>query len=328
MPRRRRAKPRSSRRSDRRAGVAAVVRRRLLRWHRRPHAGKNRCARPRHQPARHHVDARTARWICSVQDGELRSVNIAKMIRFVAAGTLSGWQENKAEKTDLTQLSAFFRLEGGKASDGQSSAARPAGARDRRRHRRSCGENAAIQGRAEARAQSRRAGRRRSIRSASACRLSCRGPGARRASIRRWPVSWTTPKRPTPSFASWDRDCSGLDPGQSGIAGNALPQSIDALIDRLGGDRKTHDRSGEYRKTTASLADAVAGCKATATAAAAGAGAAAARADATRTIVAVAILLAASVSVARRAYWVFQKSIRPMKHQAKCMLIRAACIEA
>jgi AsmA protein len=52
----------------------------------------------------------------SVQDGELRSVNVAKMIRFVAAGTLSGWQENKAEKTDLTQLSAFFRLEGGKAS--------------------------------------------------------------------------------------------------------------------------------------------------------------------------------------------------------------------
>jgi len=52
----------------------------------------------------------------SVQDGELRSVNIAKMIRFVAAGTLSGWQENKAEKTDLTQLTAFFRLEGGKAS--------------------------------------------------------------------------------------------------------------------------------------------------------------------------------------------------------------------
>ena len=51
-----------------------------------------------------------------MQDGELRSVNIAKMIRFVAAGTLSGWQENKAEKTDLTQLSAFFRLEGGKAS--------------------------------------------------------------------------------------------------------------------------------------------------------------------------------------------------------------------
>jgi AsmA protein len=52
----------------------------------------------------------------SVQDGGLRSVNIAKMIRFVAAGTLSGWQENKAEKTDLAELSAFFRLEGGKAS--------------------------------------------------------------------------------------------------------------------------------------------------------------------------------------------------------------------
>ena len=56
-----------------------------------------------------------------MQDGELRSVNVAKLIRSLAASTLSGWQENKAEKTDLSQLSAFFRIDGGQAIDGKSS---------------------------------------------------------------------------------------------------------------------------------------------------------------------------------------------------------------
>lgn len=51
-----------------------------------------------------------------VQDGEIRSVNIARMIRSLAVSTLNGWQENKAEKTDLTQLSAFFRIDRGQAS--------------------------------------------------------------------------------------------------------------------------------------------------------------------------------------------------------------------
>jgi AsmA protein len=51
-----------------------------------------------------------------VQDGEIRSVNVAKMIRSLAASTLSGWQENKAEKTDLSQLSAFFRIDSGQAT--------------------------------------------------------------------------------------------------------------------------------------------------------------------------------------------------------------------
>jgi AsmA protein len=52
----------------------------------------------------------------SVKDGEIRSVNIAKMIRSVGAGIVSGWQKDTAEKTDLTELSAFFRLEHGLAS--------------------------------------------------------------------------------------------------------------------------------------------------------------------------------------------------------------------
>ena len=51
-----------------------------------------------------------------VQDGEIRNVNVAKMIRTLATSTLSGWQEDKAEKTDLTQLSAFFRIDGGQAT--------------------------------------------------------------------------------------------------------------------------------------------------------------------------------------------------------------------
>jgi AsmA protein len=50
-----------------------------------------------------------------VEDGEIRSVNIARMIRSLAASTLSGWQENRTEKTDLSQLSAFFQIDNGQA---------------------------------------------------------------------------------------------------------------------------------------------------------------------------------------------------------------------
>ena len=94
-----------------------------------------------------------------VQDGELRSINVAKMIRSLTASTLSGWQENKAEKTDLTSAQRVFPHRQRPGDDGQFSASRPARARDRDRHRRSRGQDAAISHRAEARAQSRRAGR-------------------------------------------------------------------------------------------------------------------------------------------------------------------------
>jgi AsmA protein len=51
-----------------------------------------------------------------VQDGEIRAINVAKMIRALAANPLTGWQENKAEKTDLSQLSALFSINNGQAT--------------------------------------------------------------------------------------------------------------------------------------------------------------------------------------------------------------------
>jgi AsmA protein len=50
------------------------------------------------------------------QDGAIRGINVAQMIRSLTSGTLSGWQENNQQATDLTQLSASFRIEKGKAS--------------------------------------------------------------------------------------------------------------------------------------------------------------------------------------------------------------------
>jgi AsmA protein len=50
------------------------------------------------------------------QDGAIRDLNIAKMIRSLTSGTLSGWQEGRDQSTDLTQLSASFRIEQGQAA--------------------------------------------------------------------------------------------------------------------------------------------------------------------------------------------------------------------
>jgi AsmA protein len=50
------------------------------------------------------------------QDGAIRDLNIAKMIRSLTSGTLSGWQEGRDQTTDLTQLSASFRIEQGQAA--------------------------------------------------------------------------------------------------------------------------------------------------------------------------------------------------------------------
>ena len=50
------------------------------------------------------------------QDGMIRGVNVAQMIRSLTSGTLSGWQENSQQTTDMTQLSASFRIEKGKAT--------------------------------------------------------------------------------------------------------------------------------------------------------------------------------------------------------------------
>ena len=49
------------------------------------------------------------------QDGQIRGLNVAQMIRNLTSSTLSGWQEDEAQTTDLTELHANFRIEKGKA---------------------------------------------------------------------------------------------------------------------------------------------------------------------------------------------------------------------
>jgi AsmA protein len=51
-----------------------------------------------------------------VEDGEVRGINIAKMVRTLMAVTLSGWQETPTEKTDFTQFTALFRIKDGQAA--------------------------------------------------------------------------------------------------------------------------------------------------------------------------------------------------------------------
>jgi AsmA protein len=50
------------------------------------------------------------------QNGAIRGINVAQMIRSLTSGTLSGWQEGQAQTTDLSQLSASFRIEKGQAT--------------------------------------------------------------------------------------------------------------------------------------------------------------------------------------------------------------------
>jgi AsmA protein len=50
------------------------------------------------------------------QDGAIRGLNVAQMIRQLTASPLSGWQEGKEQATDLTQLSASFRIDRGQAT--------------------------------------------------------------------------------------------------------------------------------------------------------------------------------------------------------------------
>jgi AsmA protein len=53
------------------------------------------------------------------QDGAIRGINVAQMIRSLTTGTLTGWQDNQStsqeQSTDLSQLSASFRIDKGQA---------------------------------------------------------------------------------------------------------------------------------------------------------------------------------------------------------------------
>ena len=50
------------------------------------------------------------------QDGAIQGLNVAQMIRSLTTSPLSGWQEGQQLTTDLTQLSASFRIEKGQAT--------------------------------------------------------------------------------------------------------------------------------------------------------------------------------------------------------------------
>jgi AsmA protein len=50
------------------------------------------------------------------QDGVIRGINVAQMIRSLTSGTLSGWQDDNQQTTDMTQLSSSFRIEKGRAT--------------------------------------------------------------------------------------------------------------------------------------------------------------------------------------------------------------------
>jgi AsmA protein len=49
------------------------------------------------------------------QDGAIKGLNVAQMIRSLTASTLSGWQASEEKATDLSQLSASFRVDKGQA---------------------------------------------------------------------------------------------------------------------------------------------------------------------------------------------------------------------
>lgn len=49
------------------------------------------------------------------QDGAIKGLNVAQMVRSLTASTLSGWQENSEQATDLSQLSASFKIDKGQA---------------------------------------------------------------------------------------------------------------------------------------------------------------------------------------------------------------------
>jgi AsmA protein len=49
------------------------------------------------------------------QDGAIRGLNVAQMIRSLTASTLSGWQDSAEKTTDLSQLSASFKIDKGQA---------------------------------------------------------------------------------------------------------------------------------------------------------------------------------------------------------------------
>ena len=103
------------------------------------------------------------------------------MIRQLTASPLSGWQEEKEQATDLTQLSASFRIERGQATTTDLNLVGPLVRLTGSRHHRPRHQDAGVPGRAEAGDDHRGPGPQPTIRSGSAFPWSstARGPQPR-----------------------------------------------------------------------------------------------------------------------------------------------------
>ncbi len=59
------------------------------------------------------------------RNGQIRNLNVAQMIRSLTSKTLSGWQDDAAAATDLSQLSASFQIDKGQAATADLALAGP-----------------------------------------------------------------------------------------------------------------------------------------------------------------------------------------------------------
>ncbi len=94
-----------------------------------------------------------------LRDGEVRGINVAKMIRALVAAPLSGWRESATEKTDFTEFNARFRNQRRPGQHRKSPVGRSARARERGGVCRPRQPDPAVSARPEARHEPRRARR-------------------------------------------------------------------------------------------------------------------------------------------------------------------------
>ena len=153
------------------------------------------------------------------QDGAIRGLNVAQMIRSLTSGTLSGWQEGQEQTTDLTQLSRLVPDREGPGHHHRSQSGRPAGEDDRRRHHRPRHQDAGVPGRAEAGDDHRRPGPRRRSGRARHSRHHRRPVGRAADLSRDGRHSRQSRMRPMPSSRRWARACSA--PTAAAWAGSA-----------------------------------------------------------------------------------------------------------
>ncbi len=142
-----------------------------------------------------------------IQDGQILGINVAKMIRTLTARTLLGWEDNRTESTDLTELSARFQIQDGRAQAANlrllGPLVRVTGSGRSTSTPRRCNSSSipswsrASKGRAAP-----------PIRSGSACRSISKAAGAIRTSIPTSRESCPIPTAPMPSSMRWARACS------------------------------------------------------------------------------------------------------------------------